>query len=138
MTKDRPIDVLLHGICPPNGRMLLVFPKVVYLVLGFEVRDGIASLDLDLGTILATNTQEGTNNSVLISVAAQVVIENTEEHQRVDTGGKRSRLGQCRYGSSGAGNSVRVKPGARWRCCPSWEPSVWGRSNEVRTDPRSS
>lgn len=70
------------------------------------MRDGVASLDLDLGTILATDTQKGTDDSVLTSVAAQVMIENGEEHQGVDAGGECTGLSQGGDGGGGAGNGV--------------------------------
>lgn len=76
-----------------------------YLVLGLKMGDGVASFDFDLRAILAANTQEGTDDSVLTSVAAQVVIEDAEEHQGVNTGGESSGLGQAR-GGGGAGGSV--------------------------------
>ena len=89
---------------------------VHYLVLGLEMGNGVASLDLDLGTILATDTQQGTDDSVLTSIAAQVVIENAEEHQRVDASGEGSGLGNVDDGGSGAGNGVH-----------SWQGQVQGR-----------
>jgi hypothetical protein len=78
--------------------------------------DRVTTLDLDLGTILATNTQKGTDDSVLTSITTQVMIKNAEEHQRVHTGGKGSRLSNVSDGGSGASNGVH-----------SWQGQVQGR-----------
>lgn len=78
----------------------------LYLVLGLEMGDGVAALDLDLGAVLAADTQQCADDSVLTSIATQVMIQDAEEDQGVDRGGEGAGLGQGGDGGGGTGDSV--------------------------------
>lgn len=59
--------------------LLLVVHVDLDLLLGLGVGDGVAVADLDLGAILAADTEQGADDALLVGVAAQRVVKDGEE-----------------------------------------------------------